>query len=193
MMDYVPDYWDTTRLHVRAVQPNDTDALLALFNANSHVEPWDPTFKQIERPEMADLVDKSLTWAARGIKPFQMQCFERLDTGQLVGYYHCTYGTAHADVLYISMFVMAHDAQHAGYGREVVDGLSIWWATLRDIRRAWAEVYLKNWTALRFWIERGFTTIIEWEGDNVLSEKGHAAIILEKRWRGVPGGVKRQP
>ena len=191
MLDRVPDEWDTKRLTVRAVREADIDTLLALFNANAAVAAWDPTFAPIERDELARLVHKSLTWADTEERPFQLQCFVERRTGALLGYYHCTYGAPHADTLWLSMFVMGPCAQRGGYGREVVEGLGSFWPMLRDIRRAWAEVWLKNWPALRFWINAGFNSIVEWRGDKQPAEGAFASLILEKRWRGSPEGPKR--
>lgn len=180
----LPPYWETRQLAVRNVREGDTDALLALFNANHAVEKWDPTFKPIERPEMAQLVANSLASSGYGGRPFQMQCFEERKTDRIVGYYHATYGLPHPDVFWFGMFVLHPDATKRGYAREVVDGLYALWFILPEQTRAWAEVWLKNWPALRFWINVGFTTIIEWEGASVLAEGTNASIILERRWRG---------
>jgi ribosomal protein S18 acetylase RimI-like enzyme len=180
----VIDYWEMKRLVVRNATEADIDAMLALFNANAHVAAWDPTFKPTTRESIAELVDKSLRWEELGQRPFQMQCCVERASGRMAGYYHCTYGLPHPDVVWISMFVFAPEYQRGGFAREVIDGLAPLWWMLPEQRRTWAEVYVKNWPALRFWINAGFKTVIEWEGPVAPTADAFPSIIFEKRWKG---------
>jgi len=41
-------------------------------------------------------------------------------------------------------------------------------------------VDIKNWSAMRFWVQEGFDKIIEMVGDKVISEETFAHLILEK-------------
>lgn len=183
-MNVLPLTWETERLTVRDVGEADVDALTALFNANAHVGKWDRVFHAVERDELRDLVIKSMGRAQRPEAPFQMQCAQRKGDGALVAYFHAVYGVPPApDAVYISMFVVDPALHGQGYGAEIVRGLSEQWPRcLPGHARAWAEVSLKNWPALRFWIAAGFRTIVEWDGDREWAENAHATLILEKLW-----------
>lgn len=183
-MHTVPPEWETARLSLRDVAEGDVDALTALYNANAHLGKWDPVFKVVERSELEELVAKSITRAQRPNRPFHMQAARRKVDGALVGYYHTMGVPPLPDVVYFSMFVMDPAWQGQGYGAEIVRGLGEQWPRcLPEQARAWAEVSLKNWPALRFWSGMGFRTIVEWEGDGELSEEAHATVILERRWK----------
>ena len=41
-------------------------------------------------------------------------------------------------------------------------------------------VDLKNWPAIRFWVQNGFDKVIEMVGDKTISENTFAHFILEK-------------
>jgi len=42
------------------------------------------------------------------------------------------------------------------------------------------EVYLRNWPALRFWTNAGFTTIVAYEGDREPGEGRVARLMLAR-------------
>ena len=183
-MHALPAEWETERLILRDVAEDDVDALTALFNANAHLGKWDSVFQVVERSELAELVEKSITRAQRPDRPFQMQCARRKEDGALVGYYHTVVAPKFPDVVYFSMFVLDPAWQGQGYGSEMVRGLCEQWPRcLPDQARAWAEVSLKNWPALRFWIGAGFRTIFEMRGDAELGDDAGAALTLELRWK----------
>jgi len=66
------------------------------------------------------------------------------------------------------------------YGQEVAAGLIRQLAEL-GYAAVWLEVYLKNWPALRFWLQQGFNKIIEYDGDKQFSESAQATLVLAKQ------------
>jgi ribosomal protein S18 acetylase RimI-like enzyme len=79
------------------------------------------------------------------------------------------------------MFVVHRDHQQEHVGQEVTAAL---WEQLRQtgpITAVWLDVYLKNWSALRFWLHNGFNTIIDYDGDPTHTDTSHANICLEKK------------
>jgi ribosomal protein S18 acetylase RimI-like enzyme len=183
-MHMLPTEWETERLILRDVSERDVDALTALYNANAHFGKWDSVFQVVERSEVQELVVKSVTRAQDPDRLFHMQAAWRKEDGVLVGYYHTVVAPRFPDVVYISMFVVDPAWQGQGYGAEIVRGLGEQWPRcLPDQARAWAEVSLKNWPALRFWIGAGFRTIFEMDGDAELSDDARATLTLERRWK----------
>jgi diamine N-acetyltransferase len=187
----VPSVWQTERLMMRNAALDDVDRLREIFNANAHIGIWDATFQPVAREEIATLVHDSLAGCTRGTLPFQLQCICTQSTASgeaagvrdslIVGYYHMAYGPRRPDMIWISMFVMHPDAQQQRYGREALTGLCAQFDQLAVYTAVWAEVWLKNWPALRFWAGGGFDHIVEFRGDRVLTLESYASVILEHR------------
>lgn len=175
----LPTRWRSDRLLLRDARLDDVDRLLALFNANSFVAPWDPTFRAIERPEMERLVEASLAGFSPKGKPFQLQCFCAGPPDQIAGYYHMTFGAPEIDTIWISMFVIDPGLQRHKYGSEAIAGVNAHFHRLGRFRAAWAQVWLKNWPALRFWTRAGYNRVVSIEGDAVYAPDTQASVILE--------------
>lgn len=180
-LPHLPATWHTTQLHIRDSQPSDVAALTQLFNACSYVEPWDPTFAPVEETELAELVAQSMTSVGPEAS-FRLQCLCEA-SGKLVGYFHLHHAAPNlpqTNTAFISMFVIDPAQQGQQYGQEAADGLAQQLAAL-GYQAVWLEVYLKNWPALRFWIQQGFGHIIEYDGAATLAATSHATLVLEKR------------
>lgn len=175
-MNRLPTSWHTERLHVTDGTLNDVPQLMHIFNACSHVEPWDPTFKVYPEEEFTGLVTKSVNDGV-GNGRFQLQTIRQAN--QIIGYFHCYHNNPHPNTLFISMFVLHPDHQKGGCGTELVAGLAQQ-AKAASHHAIWLEVFLKNWPALRFWIKSGFTTIIDIDGAPHHDATAHASLVLAK-------------
>jgi len=82
-------------------------------------------------------------------------------------------------VCWISLFVVHPDYQGQQLAQEVVNGMAY---HLREAgyQAIWLEVYLRNWPALRFWTNAGFTTIVAYEGDKEPGEGRAARLMLAR-------------
>jgi diamine N-acetyltransferase len=181
MKEYLAPEWATQRIRVRDCQPADVPRLAAVFNACHYVAPWDPTFRLVPESELDELVRNSLSTEDE-TAAFRLQYLESLDGRTPIGYFHLQHDSPRlpqADTAFISMFVIHPDHQGQRYGQEVVAGLAAQMATL-GYAAVWLKVYLKNWPALRFWLQQGFNKIIKYDGDEQFSEAAQAALILEK-------------
>ena len=168
--------WRTERLHVTDGTLADVPQLMHIFNACSHVEPWDPTFKIYPEEEFAGLVQQSLKDGMENGR-FQLQLFRR--NNQPIGYFHSYHHQPQPNVLLISMFVLHPNYQKGGYGTELIAGLAQQ-AKAASHHAIWLEVFLKNWPALRFWIKAGFTNIIDIDGAPQHDATAHASIVIAK-------------
>lgn len=175
----LPSCWTTPRLQIEDASPTEIPCLHTIFNACAYVEPWDPTFRLVAVDELSLVVAQSLANDDYN-RRFKLQCVHDRVNCQPVGYFHMFYGMPQPDTIWLSMFCIHPDYQRLAYGHEIVEGLSDR-LSLLGYAAIWLRVYLKNWPALRFWIDQGFTTIIEFEGDPVLTPDGHASLKLEKR------------
>lgn len=177
---HLPDLWETSRLMMRDSSLADAPRLQAIFNACHYVEPWDKTFYLVSEEELAQLVGQSLA-SDEKYGRFRLQCICLRDQPDvMIGYFHLHHGVPEANIVYMSMFVIQPDYQRQRFGQEVVAGLAEQLARLgyQAIR---LDIFLKNWPALRFWIKAGFTTIIEYEGDEALTPTSQASLLLERK------------
>ena len=182
MKQYLPPEWSTQRVRIRDSKLEDVPRLTAVFNACHYVAPWDATFQLVAESELAELVQKSLSTAGE-TAAFRLQYMESIDGRSPIGYFHLQHHSPRlpqADTAFISMFVIHPDHQGQRYGQEVADGLVRQLAEL-GYATVWLEVYLKNWPALRFWLQQGFNKIIEYDGDKQFSESAQATLVLAKQ------------
>ena len=176
----LPAAWTTHRLDVRDATPADADALTAIFNACAYVEPWDPTFRPVDRAELDRVIKRSLDGDEHA--DFRLQVLRPRPDGAPLGYFHLFHGAPQPDVCWISMFVLLPDYQGQKLAGEAVDGLAERLAQA-GYRAIWLHVYLRNWPALRFWTQHGFTTILTYDGDKAMTEGAQARLRLERLLR----------
>ena len=166
----------------------EIDRLRDIFNANTVIEKWDPTFKPVDSQEIRRLVLQSEARHEPNAQNFQMQSIyvKQHDHTDGIGYFHIYHGLERApDLGFISMMVIHPDCQQHGFGVEVVEGVLDFCrhatASGPDRRAIGVRVYLKNWPALRFWTKMGFCEIERIDGDRTHDEKSHASVVLLNR------------
>jgi ribosomal protein S18 acetylase RimI-like enzyme len=174
-----PQHWTTERTRIDVVRAEEAEVLTALFNSSSDIEELDPTFYTVDVREVLGHIEESQRCQnlERG---FRMQAIKLAETNDLIGYFHFREATPKPDVVALTMFFIRPEYRSLGFGREVVDALLKLLSTDPMNHAAWGEVYLKNIQALRFWIRRGFTQVVEHKGQYVHVEGEHASVILER-------------
>src|SRR3990172_2160613 len=163
---YLAAEWFSERVHIRDSRMQDVQQLTEIFNACNYVEPWDPTFSIIDESVIKPLIEKSLSTDGENVG-FRLQCFEMKGSGEMIGYFHLQHYSPRLpqpDTAFISMFVIHPEFQGKQFAREILEGV---YQQLSDCGYVaiWLAVYLKNWSALRFWLQQGFNKIIEYDGD----------------------------
>jgi ribosomal protein S18 acetylase RimI-like enzyme len=181
---YLAPEWFTERVHMKDCRIQDVSLLTEVFNSCNYVEQCDPTFSIVDENEINLLVEKSLSETDENIG-FRLQYLEVKDSRKVIGYFHLQHYSPRlpqSDTAFISMFVIRPEFQGKRFAQEIAEGLA---KELADCGYSaiWLAVYLKNWVALRFWIQQGFTKIIEYDGANQFSETAQASLTLEKRLR----------
>lgn len=172
----LPSFWETGRLFLRDATLEDVPVLLDAFNACSYVEAWDKTFAVIPAEVLIELVQKSLNPNPPD-HIFKLQPISLKETHEILGYFHVYHANPHPAVVFVSMFVIHPRHQKHQYGQEVVEGLAQQCKKL-GYREIWLEVFLKNWPALRFWIQQGFNHINMFDGDKVYGPDKYASLEL---------------
>ena len=178
----LPVLWTTERLIIRDSGPEEIDDLRDIFNANSHIGPWDPTFTVIASDEIRRLVEQSEARHQPNGENFQMQTIFIQESSERMGYFHIYHGEPKQPrLVFISMLTIRPECQKHGYGREVIEGVVDTCRQMGDRDVIGVRVYLKNWPALRFWTGMGFKEIERIDGDKTLSEPAQASVVLLNR------------
>jgi ribosomal protein S18 acetylase RimI-like enzyme len=180
-MKLISPHWETSRLRISASAPDEAERLCAIFNACcATVEAWDETFHRVPPEETRELIEKGAAGFVDNDSVFAMRTMRLKDDDEIVGYFHCYHGLPRPDVLFLSMMVIDPARQQQRLGSEASRSL-IDEARLLGYEAIWMRVALKNWPALRHWMNAGFRTMLEWRGDRIHTESGYAGVILEQK------------
>ena len=179
-LNIIPNQWETQHLVVEdsiLAELHELDQILA---ACAYIEEWSG-WKAEDRPGKSILsVFTEGELPPNGSKEFlRLQSLRLSDTGQMIGFLEMYHGFPTANIVWIVYLAIHPDFQGKGYGQELVGGLSdkvksLGFTGMRLL------VDVKNWPALRFWVQGGFDKIIQIQGDKIMSEKTFTHLILEK-------------
>ena len=175
--------WETQRLTLKDSVLSDLPELDQILVACSYIEEWsgwryqhpEAQFEKSMRPL---LMEGEIP--PNGSKEFfRLQSIRLSDAAPIIGFLAIYHGFPTADIVWILYLFIHPDFQGKGYGQELARGLSdqlrcLGFTGMRLV------VDVKNWPAMRFWVQDGFDKIIEMLGDKTISEKTFAHLILEK-------------
>lgn len=97
---------------------------------------------------------------------------------EVIGFFDLYYGFPSESCIYMSIFLIDSDYQKMHYAKEVVSQL-IYEGQQTIYEKLTIGVQLKNWKALKFWINAGFKSIRGYYGDEILSDSTFAIIGLD--------------
>jgi len=97
----------------------------------------------------------------------------------IIGYIALTKSYPQDDSVWISILAIDPAYHRLGLGKQVVRGLIKQIQTATSFNKVSLAVDLKNWIALRFWINLGFRNITKVTGDHSFSINNYAKIQLE--------------
>jgi diamine N-acetyltransferase len=180
-MKVLPKNWRTDRLVVRDATMEDAPHLRNVFNACSYVGVWDKKFYEETEEAFFELVSRSLKLNHSAEEIFKMQSVLLSGREDIIGYFHLYHNSPMPHRVWVSMFVVHPHFQKNRYGSELAYGIYDQIKRLGEYEAIWLKVGLKNWPALRFWIEMGWQTIVHYEGDTVYSDNTQASVVLEKK------------
>lgn len=115
-----------------------------------------------------------------GIKEnYSLMTVRLKENSSVVGYFDLYHGYRDSDMLWIGQFVVDKAFRSKGYGKEIIN------AVFNEAsNNGWSKVgigvYLKNWSALRFWTSLGFDKILGIYGDKKYDVEAFSLIGLEK-------------
>ena len=110
---------------------------------------------------------------------YKLMKIKQLVDDAIVGYFDLYYGYPDPNTVWISIFVIDKQYRTAGLGRKVVRSI-FKELSICKWKKMGVGVYLKNWSALRFWISLGFDKVLGIYGDKQYSSETFSLIGLQK-------------
>jgi len=87
------------------------------------------------------------------------------------------------ETIFLGGFFIKQGKQNNGLGRTILGMYEDKWRASKKYGRIILNVDIKNWAAIRFWLNNGYDRIIQWIGDSEYSDATYAMLRLEKRLR----------
>ncbi len=175
---YMPHTWQTSRLVVQDSQPHEIAALQEIYDNCSYIGQWTGFKSAEENPMQALLNGEDLP--PEGVKEqFKLQSIYLRDSFKLIGYLAIYHGYPDQDALYIAVLAIHTQFQHNHYGKELMTQFAQETRELGLYSRLVLTVSIKNWPALRFWLNNGFNRILKFKGDPICTVKTFALLQLE--------------
>jgi ribosomal protein S18 acetylase RimI-like enzyme len=179
-INMIPNRWHTQLLTVKDSTVDDLPELDQILTACAYIEEWSgwKSENHSEKSMLSNLTEGDLP--PNGSKEFfRLQSIRLHDTGRMIGFLEMYHGFPTTEIVWIVFLAIIPDCQGKGYAQELVCGLSdkvkrLGFTGMRLL------VDVKNWPALRFWVQAGFDKIIQIQGDKIISENTFAHLILEK-------------
>jgi diamine N-acetyltransferase len=186
----IPNQWETAHLVVKDSIMADLPELDHVFAGCAYMQEWSGWGIAYFPPEGSKTDDHpesaAYTLLTEGELPpngskefFRLQSIRLRDTGQMIGFVSMYHGYPTANIVGITYLFIHPDFQGKGHGQELVCGLCDQLMEL-EFTAIRLLVDVKNWPALRFWVQAGFDKIIQYHGDKILSDKTFAHLTLEK-------------
>lgn len=173
----ISNSWHTDRLIVEDTMETEIEELEGIYKNCGYIGQWTGLESKEEYPMRLEFEHKNLP--PDGQKELhRLQSIKLKDSGKIIGYLILYHGFPDERTFWIAVMAIHTDYQGKKFGQEAVAGLIKEIKQLEIYRRMGLTVGVKNWPALRFWINTGFNTIINFKGDKIYSEKTFADLWL---------------
>lgn len=173
----VPSFALTDRLIIKDTTLDECEALQQLSSLSDYIENWvgwktppDYAYKTLAEGNLPPDGEKEY---------FKVQSIYLATNSELIGSVELYHGYPNEQTLCIGWLFIHPEHQKCGYAREVL-GVIFREAVGAGFRKLQLGVHLKNWPALRFWVQMGFDKIEKIVGDACHSESTFASVILSK-------------
>jgi hypothetical protein len=161
--------YKSDRLTFAIANDSDLEEMQLVFNSCAYIEKWaGGEVVNAHRLFRGEIKPEDL--------PIQnLKIFKITEDDSVIGCLVIFFEYPLSDVLYLGGLYILQERQSSGYGKETVKTL---FANFQGYRfRLIAS--LKNWKALKFWIDLGFNKVTGYFGDLEHSESTFAEIELE--------------
>ncbi|RDI45663.1 GNAT family N-acetyltransferase [Falsibacillus pallidus] len=173
----IPDCWTTKNLTIQDLKESEIENVQDLYEQGNYIHEWDGL--------PLDKIYVSRCFYEGDLPPsgqkekFKIQVIRFKENENIVGMLNCIHGHPIPDAFYICYFYINSDFQTKGMGKEVIQELLelVQRNGFSEIR---ANVALKNWPAIRFWMKMGMTNVNGIYGDKVHGPDNFADIELSR-------------
>lgn len=171
--------WDTEHVTIKNVEENEIEKLEEIYKNLDYIGKWTGLESKEEHPMRLEFEHKNLP--SNGQKELhRLQSIKLKDSNKIMGYFVFYHGFPDERTFWIAVLAIHTDYQGKKFGQEVVAGLIKEVKHLQIYNRIGGSVGIKNWPAIRFWINAGLNTIINFKGDNIYNERSFADLWLVK-------------
>jgi diamine N-acetyltransferase len=176
----IPLSWESENLLVRDTKKEELNELQVIYDNCDYIGKWTGLDNKKEQPMLAEFEHKHLP--PKGLKELhRLQGIHFKKENKLIGYFVFYHGFPHRTSFWIAVLAIHTDFQKNKFGQEVMEQLTKEIKNLSIYESIGLSVGIKNWPALRFWINTGFNEIIKFTGDKIYSEKAFADLWLSKK------------
>ncbi len=177
MKNQIPLSWETANLIIQDTEQPELQDLQAIYDNCAYIGDWTGAEGGGENYVQEEFDKKHLP--PEGKAEFhRLQSIKLKSGGKIVGYTVLYHGFPDEQTLWIAILAIHTDYQGKQFGQELIAQLLEEAKKLQSYTRLGLTVGIKNWPALRFWINAGFTTILKLNGDKVYSDKTFADLWL---------------
>ncbi len=179
MPTHLPEESESSNLYIKNADSDDMGILQSICNS------W--TDKSLMEGEEfpSDYLSKCLSIGdlppiKKPLKAnYRIKVIGNKKSNDIIGFFEIYHGYPSPSILWISMFVISSNSQHAGYGGEIIELLSRK-AKESGYAGIGIGVHLKNWKGLRFWTQNGFDKVTGISGDKEYATDKFSVIKLQK-------------
>lgn len=176
----ISNAWQTERLIIKDAVAEEIEELENIYQNCSYIGQWTGLESIDEHPMHLEFEHRNLS--PNGKKEFhRLQLIRLKEDGKIIGYLVLYHGFPNEKTFWLAVLAIHTDYQGKKLGQEAVAGLIKEVKQLQIYDRVGLTVGIKNWPALRFWINTGFDTIINFKGDKIYSEKTFADLWLVQK------------
>jgi diamine N-acetyltransferase len=152
MRRQLPASWTTERLSVQDSREDELDDLQRIYESCSYIGVWTGSAKASAEPMRTELRHEYLP--PQGLlENHRVQSISLKDSNAMMGYLICYHGYPDEKTFWIGTLAVDPAFQKKAYGQELMKCLIEELRKLHVFRHAVALVSIKNWPALRFWVE----------------------------------------
>jgi RimJ/RimL family protein N-acetyltransferase len=174
-MNVMDNIWKTERTIIRNIDAKDIEDIQKVHDACKYVDEWADQ-ENIPVDSIEEMYLKSLKTEnnQNNIVIIQTILFNK----DIIGFLklNCFYPDEKS--IWISILEIDPNYQKKGFGQEIIKTLFDRLRDLKLYKRIYLAVDIKNWPALRFWIQLGFNKINRMYGDNIYAIDKFASLVL---------------
>ncbi len=170
----LPSEWFVNNVTIRQATIHDAQSITEIKNACHYLYSYDENFYISDISEYQDILLNHNNTEEQST----LYCIVTNTT--TLGFFHVYYHYPSKKTVWIKTLIIHPHGQRKGIGRSIIHNIEEQCA-VQGIIASQIKVYLKNYTALRFWLSCGYTSIIDFNSEDIFEQHSNrASFVLEK-------------